>query len=53
MPAAYLMVPDAAPGQSAAKAVETAAIKALVAAGFGMLSTADSRGRQMPAGLSR
>lgn len=52
MPAAYLMLPDAAPGQSAAKAVETAAIKALVAAGFGMLSTVDARGRQMPAGLS-
>lgn len=52
MPAAFLMLPEGAPGQSAAKAVERAAIKALQAEGFAMLSTADSHGRQMPAGLS-
>lgn len=53
MPAAYLQLPNDAPGQSAAKAIETAAIKLLQAEGFGMLSTVDARGRQTPVGLSR
>lgn len=53
MPAAFLVLPEVAPGQSAAKAVETAAIKLLAAEGFGMLSTADARGRQLPSALAR
>lgn len=52
MPAAYLVLPQTAPGQSAAKAVETAAIKLLGQEGFAMISTVDACGRQMPRGLN-